>query len=348
MDRTAVGDIDNDGITELCTWWKEEWNSDDAYILIYKSVGDDTWELFMEEPFSSGTTASPMISQMLITDIDQNGLKEIMFTNLYAFFWEFSEPGDYHEYRSDFSFARGVTEVKVSDVDNDGLFELATVGYGTSANPPTHYYICEYSGKTSTYMFLNSIASKFVWWISTTIDVGDFDNDGVGDYVPGGPGYVTSYDPIDLYYLRYDTTGFGNFTEESIYTGLPCFCSTPVIGDFDCDGENELFIGGGSVNTPETYLWNPLGLNIGEVTWIDTISIPELPFRASFGYIDYQPSVVLTSDPYPYGIISVFGGDGQDFGHLWNSEFQMMERYRDVIIYDCDHDLKMEIILPSD
>jgi len=47
MDKSAVGDVDSDGIMELCTWWKQNLTADSAFILIYKNIGDNNYELYM-------------------------------------------------------------------------------------------------------------------------------------------------------------------------------------------------------------------------------------------------------------------------------------------------------------
>jgi len=138
MDCCAVGDLDNDGINELVTWWKESLYGDSAWILIYKSVGDDEYELFMEEPFY--TAELP---------------KELIFTLGYAHFWEFSEPGVYWPWRSSFCFYGGVSDIQISDVDQDGQLELTSVSKYSGSPIPCAYEVEEFSHKTSwpTYIY---------------------------------------------------------------------------------------------------------------------------------------------------------------------------------------------------
>ncbi|MBU1652047.1 hypothetical protein KKA00_07485, partial [bacterium] len=93
FDECAVGDLDNDGIIEYVTYWKEEHYANHAYMLIYKCFGDNDYELFMEEEFFIDVPYSPTISYLTIADLDQNGQQELIYTYDKIYFWEFSEPG---------------------------------------------------------------------------------------------------------------------------------------------------------------------------------------------------------------------------------------------------------------
>ena len=80
MNRMAVDDIDSDGIIELCTYWLPSYPCDSLFILIYKNIGNDNYELSLNEPFTPYFANSAYINFMMITDLDQNGQKEICYT----------------------------------------------------------------------------------------------------------------------------------------------------------------------------------------------------------------------------------------------------------------------------
>jgi len=112
MNRIAVGDLDNDGINELVTWWKETLNGDSAWILIYKCVGDNQYELFMEEPFFVLCGTYPGLSYLLIADLDDNGCKELIYTYDRVYIWEFYAPGVYAYWNTNYYIWRFVRMLK--------------------------------------------------------------------------------------------------------------------------------------------------------------------------------------------------------------------------------------------
>lgn len=105
MNRCAVGDLDNDGRDEIASWWIESEYADTAWIVIYKSVGDNQYEIWREEPLytQSGYKA---LTQMCIGDVDGNGQKELIYTqaDCYCYLWEFDEAGNYTIWRSNFAY----------------------------------------------------------------------------------------------------------------------------------------------------------------------------------------------------------------------------------------------------
>ncbi|MBU1651287.1 hypothetical protein KKA00_03645, partial [bacterium] len=119
--RATVGYFDNDGIIEVVTWWKESAYADTAWIDIYKVVGDNTYELWKREPLVF-EGPNPGLSQLLITDVDRNGLKELVYTGEDAYFWEFDNAGNYQVMRSNFTFPRPVMDVKECDFDQDCIY----------------------------------------------------------------------------------------------------------------------------------------------------------------------------------------------------------------------------------
>jgi len=349
MDRCAAGDLDNDGISELVTWWKEYQTAPDAYILIYKSSGNNEYTLFMEEPFYC-LTDYPSLSQMLITDLDQNGQRELIYTLDRVYIWEFSQPGVYLSWNSSILFSRAVADVKVCDVNQNGIPELAFVTSNYGMQPPTMYMVQEFSGKFSMTFVFWELGSFWQEWEDDRLAVGDFDNDGVVDMVSGNFASVWSPNPIDVQYFRYDTTATFNFEQNWLYTGIPLSCATPVIADLDSDGENDLFAGGLYPHGGSAHVWEATGFGVGYVAWQDTTSLISAPNESVCGLVDQTPAVgslVIYWNAQDNSILYLFGMEDLQYSCLWQSASIDSVALHNPTIFDIEQDGKMNIAMGS-
>lgn len=195
-----------------------------------------------------------------------------------------------------------VMELKVTDVDQDGVAEIAAVGsdyfYWTGI-----YRVWEFDHKApgaENVMYFTLLMSHNTDWADCGMDVGDFDNDGRVDIVPGNAGFISGYNPIDLPYYTYVAGLPGHCQVNWLVTGLPMSCVTPVIGDFDGDGNNELFAGGLYPNGGLAFLWKPTGYQTGYVMDVDTTASPGGPSEAILALID-EASTAVTSHVWPAG-----------------------------------------------
>jgi len=349
MQECAVGDLDNDGINELVTWYKESHYADSAFFLIYKSVGDDEYELFMREQFWINEPATPGLTQILITDLDQNGLKELVYTLGNTYIWEFSAPGEYIAWNCTIDFIRGVNDVEVCDTDQDGVLELAFLTGNSGMNPPTVYQLEEFGEKSSypwhSYVFLRK------WqlsqdWRDINISVGDFDNDGAVDIVSGNASFVW-YDPVDIQFFRYNSAGPPYFERNWLETGLPLSCVTPIVGDLDAFEGNELFAGGIYPQGGSAFLWKPTGFGTGYAAWMDTTGNLHGPNDAALGIVDCQQAIMTVTLPlYGYQLF-LFGLQNDQFGLKWSGPFVDSISCFNPRFMDMDQDNKMNLILGS-
>ncbi len=351
MNRCTVGDLDNDGITELVTWWKESQYADTAWILIYKCAGDDEYELFMEEPFDNNLGYTPGLSYLLITDLDQNGKNELIYTYNKLYIWEFESPGVYTIWDSNYDIPKAVEDAKITDVNNNGIPEVAVICPGST--PPTAYIIKEFWFKVISYdssFYFYEITNFSNNWSPCNLALGDFDNDGATDMVPGYAGYVTSYEPLDILYYRYDVTVPDNFSENWLQTGIPLSCVTPIIEDLDGDGENELFSGGLFPNGGSTFVWEGMDFEVGYVSYLDTTSSPNGPNESCFGIVDYIPSIssIHIIPIYPQAsMLLLWSFTGSSYENLWQSTVDDCCAYRNPYICDTDQDGKKSIVVSS-
>jgi len=352
--QCVVGDLDNDGIDEFVTSWKEYIYGDTAWIAIYKCVGNNEYELFMEEPFFDAVAGTnPTVTFMLITDIDQNGQNELMFTYDACYFWEFSEPGIYTSWNSNFIFPRAVSDVKICDVDQDSITELAFVERNSDLIPPTVYQVWEFNYKSTVpenTIFMNCLWEISQNWTDARLDVGDFDNDGMIDIVSGNFFYVINYDPIETQYFRYDLSS-GNFTQHWLYTGIPLRCVNPVIEDMDNDGENELYAGGLYPHGGSAFVYEGTGFQSGYVSWLDTTSAPEGPNQSCFGMVDCKPSVLsvyIIHIDVTGSKLGLWTYQDDSYCYVWESTARDSTFYNSPHIWDIDGDGKMNLLMADD
>ena len=351
MDRCAVGDLDNDGTDEVVSWWMENANADTAWILIYKSVGDNLYEVYMEEMLYH-IEPTPGLSEIVIGDIDGNGQKELIYSYQYCYIWEFTENLDYTIWRANFEFPSMVKDLKITDIDQDGVSEIASVASHTLFPPPTAYNVWEYDHKTTgpeNIIYFNPVITIYLDRYDCEFDVGDFDNDGREDIVCGNFGFVVSYIPIDLPYYSY-VQSYPHYQENWLETGLPLSCATPVIGDFDGDGGNELFAGGLYPNGSSAFIWKPTGFQSGYVMGLDTTLSPAAPNEAVIGVVDDLPCVIsvhiIPVIPTASSLL-LWSCLESVLSNLWQSGIDDSASYHNPYCVDPDNDGKKSIIIAA-
>jgi hypothetical protein len=323
----AVGDVDGDGVTELATYWKMGPYSDTAWMLIYKNTGNDAYALYLEDTIWVEHGVQPSASQMAITDMDEDGQKELLYTYDKCYFWEFSAPGVFTRWNSNIEFPFYVASCFISDVDQDSIPEIAALCEMCDQNPPCYYLVKEFQAQdTLTHTFQFSTITYFsqTRW-DCRMAVGDFDNDGATDLVSGNI-FVWTFDPIDVQYFRYDPTcpNPPNFRRYWLHTGVPASCVTPVVADFDADGANELFTLGAKYHGPASaYVWEATGLQSGYVAWWDTVSSTAGNINeVTFGWVDGLASVaeVKIQLTVPTAtILSLWRHQNGGYAHAWQS-----------------------------
>lgn len=192
----------------------------------------------------------------------------------------------------------------IGDFNRDGRQDLFLISGGT--------------GNRADYLFINNgngtFTDRAAAWGLTAIHrgksacVGDFDNDGWPDL------YVTSAGPIGTpsagQHKLYRNTGNGTFLNVAASAGVafadPAAESawTAVFGDYDLDGDLDLFVGGyaGAPSTTEQHLFR----NEGNGTFVDVTrgsgilatALPIAPNAARFVDLDGDryPELIVIAD----------------------------------------------------
>jgi hypothetical protein len=349
MYNFCVGDVDNDSINELISWFKEGEYDDTCWVITYKCYGDNNYELFSQDYFTLDCGGSASISNLMITDIDQNGQKELCITANRVYFWEFSEPGVFERWYGTFNFSKSVQEGFQTDFDADGLRELTFLTSNSSNPSPTTYLIKEFNYKSSsTVIYFNHFSGMSSDRYEVDFDVGDLDNDGVMDIVTtaveGGGG-----SEVNIKYFRYDSTQTENFEELWLETEMYQSCVLAEIADYDMDDYNELLVSGLDSLGGSVYIWEPTGLGTGYVVWNDNTIPPGGPHLGAFGIIDNSPAFVQTHNgdslPILTSLFACWIFHSYSDVEVFVSPEMEYAQYMMVDISDIDKDYKKEVII---
>lgn len=197
------------------------------------------------EPFEDHSN----IGIPVVEDINNDGVNEILFyvsnqrdiiSTLYAFTGDGNIVSDY-PINLPFNNHADITS---ADLDNDGVKEIIVLENSTFST-------------RSLYIIKNAqIYNQFLvedsnWWnmsgVYSAVAVGNFDDDSDLEIVVAGPGEDSDYDyDKEEWYLEGVIAVYnidGSFVEDWPVTVDENIWSSPVVGDLDNDGDNEVVIG---------------------------------------------------------------------------------------------------------
>jgi hypothetical protein len=195
--NVEIIDIDKDGDLDIISLVSQEWEEIYCYINDGKGnfISKLLWGSSNEDFGSSG---------IYICDLDKDGDDDILYTNGDAFDYIPPQGRPWHGVQwlenkgnLNFEFHRicnfmGAYNARPYDIDNDGDLDLFCVsGFNLWDKPESQSFIwLENTGKMK--FVLHDIASSPTHLL--TLELGDFNNDGLMDFVTGG---MHAYPPFD-------------------------------------------------------------------------------------------------------------------------------------------------------
>lgn len=195
--NVEIVDLENDGDLDIISLVSQEWEQ----IFCFLNDGKGNFQMKLlwgstNEDFGS--------SGIYICDFDQDGRPDILYTNGDAFDYIPPRGRPWHgiqwlknEGDMNFTFHRicdfiGAYNVRPVDIDRDGDLDLFAVsGFNLWDDPMAQSFIWLENIDYKNFL-LHDIASKPTHLI--TLEPGDFNNDGLADFVTGG---MHSYKPFD-------------------------------------------------------------------------------------------------------------------------------------------------------
>lgn len=195
--NVEIVDVDNDGALDIVSMVSQEW--EEIWCFVNDGKGNFQPKLLWgsnNEDFGS--------SGIYICDLNKDGKPDILYTNGDAFDYIPPMGRPWHGVQwlenkgnLNFEFHRicnfiGSYNVRPSDIDNDGDIDLFAVsGFNLWDNPESQSFIwLENDGKMQ--FTKHDIANSPTHLI--TLETGDFNNDGLNDFVTGG---MHTYPPYD-------------------------------------------------------------------------------------------------------------------------------------------------------
>jgi hypothetical protein len=195
--NVEIVDIDNDGDLDIVSLVSQEW--EEIYCFVNDGKGNFQPKLLWgsnNQDFGS--------SGIFICDLDKDGKPDILYTNGDAFDYIPPTGRPWHGVQwlenkgnLNFEFHRicnfiGAYNVRPADIDNDGDIDLFAVsGFNLWDNPESQSFI--WLENTGNMQFIkHDIANAPTHLI--TLESGDFNNDGLIDFVTGG---MHTYPPFD-------------------------------------------------------------------------------------------------------------------------------------------------------
>ncbi len=308
--EVLVGDIDDDGKTELVYMFYPATFDSIIKLVVYECVGNDSFVVDWD------TTVTRWGGVFGISDLDKDGHKEIVT----AYFprginilptvalLECFGPRKYRFYNTNIGFQRPIFGVEETDIDHDGVEELTVLtSDGNAIQDPTLIYVAEFAGKSfGTDGWLMAFNQQLVRFQGYAFDmaIGQLDGQGWDEIVPAG-GSFGFHEPVPVSYLWYSgIPGPSLWKTRSIYTGLESGTGAVMFANLDADTMKEFIsgapgpIGHGSMfalkylhDTTWTVMWADSSLRNAPL-WVNAGTLSSIGVVA--GANTYQPNADTT------------------------------------------------------
>lgn len=234
------GDFDGDGLTDLILPYYGE-NSPNAWLHIYELAGDNSFN----DVWSSDSLLNGVVTDIEIDDLDADGNKEIIVSQLSNYIRIFENSGD-NEYTAwpsielDFlELGMRVENVEVADTDNNGIKEFLFTASSNFGEDDQEFYIIENGQVIFDVSFFREGIRE--------IHVGNLDGDAYQDIVLVQWKWNPDLNLNGLLVYEYNGTDYEVY--DIVMPGVGA--RVAEITDIDLDGQNELIVGGSAIDTLE-------------------------------------------------------------------------------------------------
>ncbi len=342
--RLVIGDVDNDGKTELVYCFTSE-SSDSNRIVVYECVGDDAFVVDWDTLFSS-----LVYGPWTISDVDNDGHKELVFTQAgqtgRIVLLECLGPGQYKYYQTNITYSDPPFKVMETDINHNGIKELCLLT--SNPSPPsgqdaTSIDIAEFGSKSSTTFSFARQTARYGGY-AFDMAVGQIDGAGRDEIIPAGGSFgVNESVPID--YLWHNGT---TWVVRQIYTGLQSGTTAPMFVNLDADTAKELFIGGvGPIGHGSCYALDYVGDTTWNVMWADS-TLVNTPLSVNAGVLAGQ-FVVAGANTWDHSLLDtfftqlhVYQPSGVKLG-IWQRDTASIQNFQ---ILDIDNDGRTNLVTP--
>jgi hypothetical protein len=280
----SLGDIDNDGKIEIVYPFYELF-SDSVHFVVYECAGQDSFVVDWD------TTLYRAYGPFGITDLDRNGLKELVLGRSVqgggqVILLECLGPGRYQMYQTNILYQYSPFKAIEANVNHNGQSDLVWHTSNPSApagQDATFIFIAEFVFKSGTTMSFNIQLARYSPY-TFDMAVGQIDGTGWDEIIPSG-GSFGFHEPVPIEYLWYNGT---TWVVRQIHTGLESGTTTEMFVNLDADTTKELFIGAvGPVGHGSCYALKYVSDTTWSVLWADS-SLRNTPLSVNAGMIAGQ------------------------------------------------------------
>jgi hypothetical protein len=339
----AIDDLDNDGRMEIVYAFYRLFN-DSARFVVYKCVGNDSFVV------SWDTTLRLAYGPIIISDVDNNGQKEIVFGKHSGghgqlVLLECLGPGQYRYYNTNISYWFPPFKLIEADVKHSGRKTLVLLTSAVSPYPyDTFVYVAEFFSKGATNMSFSIQTARVDYEYRFDMAVGQVDGMGWDEIVLGRDGMGLVHQQVPVEYLWHDGT---DWRVRYIHTGLRSVSTAPMFVNLDADTTQEMFIGGvGPIGHGSCFALKHVSDTTWTVLWADS-SLRNTPLSVNAGVLESEfvvagANTVQVPPDYGYSDLHVYLPGGTKVG-TWRRDSASVQNFH---FLDIDNDGRTNLVTP--
>jgi hypothetical protein len=356
-DGPLVGDIDNDGRTEIVyLYFAATFGDSIDTLVVYEHLGNHTYRVEWD------TLIYRANGIYGLTDVDNNGKKEILFgsdehdyghTGTIRLL-ECHGEGNFRLYATNLGYGYGglgsPREILEADIDQAGAHELITHLHRYDGSTVENFIsVCWFAGigvgQNGWLMAFGPQEVYRSWQLWPLASVGQLDGAGDEEIVLSSTGALPGYaEPI--HYLKHDPQQPGiPWVLRQIETGLASSFGQGVFLDMDGDGSKEIVMSsGGPWPLSSIAALKHIQDTVWTVLWVDSTSWRGAPRGVDTARLQGIASIVFIGSNGGYGIdtakLRLYSYSGDVFGYWKKDSTELFDFH----LLDIDADGKLDII----